>query len=208
MSEPILWVIAGCNGSGKSSFSKELINVDTLPFDYDKHFLNFYNALQESDIQERMAHNYAFEELENQIASSIKLKQDFVFETNFNSTPLHWPELFKKNGYYLKLTYLALDSINEAIRRVKIRVQNGGHFVSENEIHRRYYDGATNLDTYFSYFDELEIYDCSTYKKPPSFCFSLVNGKLDYLDHFPEYIKKLLPQIAIVVQEALNENEL
>lgn len=199
MIKPILWVIAGCNGSGKSSFSKEIIDLNVIPFDYDKYFLAFYDSLQASDIQDRMAHNLAFEELETQIAESIELRKDFVYETNFNSTPLHWPEVFRKNGFYLKLTYLALDSIEEAIRRVRIRVQNGGHFVSENEIKKRYFEGAKNLDTYFSFFDEVEIYDCSGYKKPPRFCFSLVNGKLEYLDFFPEYLNKILPQISNVV---------
>ncbi len=199
MIKPILWVIAGCNGSGKSSFSKEIIDLNVIPFDYDKYFLAFYDSLQPSDIQDRMAHNLAFEELETQITDSIELRKDFVYETNFNSTPLHWPEVFRKNGFYLKLTYLALDSIEEAIRRVRIRVQNGGHFVSENEIKKRYFEGAKNLDTYFSFFDEVEIYDCSAYKKPPRFCFSLVNGKLEYLDFFPEYLNKILPQISNVV---------
>ena len=96
MSEPTLLVVAGCNGSGKSSFSKLLVPTDFLPFDYDIHFLKFHASLFDSDIREEMAHNMAFTELENQINQAISNRDNFCYETNFNSTPLHWPEHFKK----------------------------------------------------------------------------------------------------------------
>ena len=59
MSKPQLLVIAGCNGSGKSTYSKSLSPNDTLPFDYDKHFLDIYNAKSDSELRERMAHHQA-----------------------------------------------------------------------------------------------------------------------------------------------------
>lgn len=57
MSEPTLLVVAGCNGSGKSTFSNLLVAPDFQPFDYDVHFLKFYKSLFDSDIAEEMAHN-------------------------------------------------------------------------------------------------------------------------------------------------------
>lgn len=96
MPKPVLLVIAGCNGSGKSTFSKPLSPDNFTPFDYDFQFLRFYNSLMDSDIREDMAHRMAFNELENQIKKAIDNKSSFCYETNFNSTPLHWPELFKK----------------------------------------------------------------------------------------------------------------
>jgi predicted ABC-type ATPase len=127
MSDPTLLVVAGCNGSGKSTFSRLLVNPDYLPFDYDLHFLKFYRSLLDSDFREEMANNMAFFELERQIAHAIAYKENFCYETNFNSTPLHWPQHFKQKGYKLHLIYLCLDSIEEAKQRVAIRVQNGGH---------------------------------------------------------------------------------
>ena len=126
--------MAGCNGAGKSSYSHELVDSGVIPFDYDKYFLDYYKSLQPSDIQDRMAHNLAFEELEKQIAQAIQERKDFCYESNFNSTPLYWPEKFKKEGYQLHLIYFVLNSIKEAQRRVAIRVQNGGHFVPVSEI--------------------------------------------------------------------------
>ncbi len=93
---PVLLIVAGCNGSGKSSFSKSLVSPDFEPFDYDFYYLKYYDSLLESDIRDDMAHNMAFEELKKQIDIAISNNSNFCYETNFNSTPLYWPKLFKK----------------------------------------------------------------------------------------------------------------
>ena len=196
MSEPILLVVAGCNGSGKSSFSKSLVPPDFEPFDYDLYFLKFYQSLFDSDIREEMAHNMAFAELENQIESALANRCNFCYETNFNSTPLHWPELFKHNGYKLHLIYMCLNSIEEAKRRVDIRVQNGGHFVPESEIRKRYFEGFTNLNAHFKYFDLIDMFDTSTYAKEPTYLLSIENSTISNNGYMPEYLVSLLPDVA------------
>jgi hypothetical protein len=52
MSKPVLLIIAGCNGSGKSTFPKPLAPDNFTPFDYDYQFLRFYNSLIDSDLKE------------------------------------------------------------------------------------------------------------------------------------------------------------
>ena len=195
MSKPVLLVIAGCNGSGKSTFSKLLSPDNFTPFDYDFQFLKFYNSLFDSDIRESMAHQMAFNELESQIKNAIENNSGFSYETNFNSTPLHWPELFKKNEYDLHLIFLCLNSIQEAKKRVAIRVENGGHFVPENEIEKRYYDGFNNLNTFFDYFDYVDLYDSSEFLKHPSHIMSLESGKISSITNIPDYLNNLIPRI-------------
>lgn len=195
MSKPVLLIIAGCNGSGKSTFSKPLAPDNFTPFDYDFHFLRCYNSLIDSDIKEAMAHRMAFNELENQIKKAIETKSSFCYETNFNSTPLHWPELFKSNGYDLHLIFLCLDSIQEAKKRVAIRVENGGHYVPENEIEKRYYDGYANLNSFFDYFDYVDLFDSSKYLKHPTHLLSIESGKISSITKTPDYLKALIPNI-------------
>jgi predicted ABC-type ATPase len=195
MSEPTLLVVAGCNGSGKSSFSK-LLAPNFLPFDYDIQFLNFYKKLLDIDIREDMAHNQAFAEFTKQIDLAIGDKSNFCYETNFNSSPLHWPELFKKNGYKLHLIYLCLESTEEANKRVAIRVENGGHYVSENEIKTRYFDGFANLNSSFRYFDIVDIFDTSAYAAEPKHVLSIENGIATIKGKLPNYLGQLIPLIA------------
>ncbi|AXB56048.1 hypothetical protein [Flavobacterium fluviale] len=195
MSKPILTVIAGCNGSGKSTFSKVLSPGKFTPFDYYFQFLKFYNSLFDSDIREDMAHRLAFKELENQIKIAIENNSSFCYETNFNSTPLHWPNIFKNNGYDLQLIFLCLNSIQEAKKRVAIRVENGGHFVPENEIEIRYQDGYHNLNKFFDYFDYVDLYDSSGYLQQPSYILSIESGKIKSTNYIPDYLKRLLPAI-------------
>jgi predicted ABC-type ATPase len=196
MSDPTLLVIAGCNGSGKSSYSKLLAPPGFQPFDYDIQFLKSYRSLLDIDIREEMAHNLASAELERQIDQSIAEKNNFCYETNFNSTPLHWPELFKNKGYKLQLIYLCLKSIDDAIERVAIRVQNGGHNVSDSEIKSRYFAGFSNLDSHFDFFDIIDIFDTSAYSSVPRHVLSIEEGVTTLKAEFPQYLNKLIPTIA------------
>lgn len=195
MPKPILLIIAGCNGSGKSTFSKPLAPDNFIPFDYDYQFLRCYNSLIDSDLREKMAHRMAFNELESQIKIALDNKSSFCYETNFNSTPLHWPKLFKNNGYDLHLIFLCLDSIQEAKKRVAIRVENGGHFVPENEIEKRYNDGYDNLNSFFDYFDYIDLFDSSKHLKHPTHILSIESGEISSITKIPDYLNALIPDI-------------
>lgn len=137
----------------------------------------------------------AFIELENQINTAIKTRSNFCYETNFNSTPLYWPTEFKRNHYKLRIIYLCLDSIEEAKRRVAIRVENGGHYVSESEITKRYFDGFSNFNRYYSFFDLIDVFDTSAYSAEPEYLFSIEQDKV-IIKKFPSYLNNLIPDIA------------
>ncbi len=192
MPKPILLVIAGCNGSGKSTFSNYLGAGQFDPFDYDFHFLKNYSKLLDFDIKDKMAHNITRLELELQVQNAISNKSNFCYETNFNSTPLYWPQLFKDNGYEIRMAFLCLNSIEEAKKRVAIRVQNGGHFVAENEIEKRYFEGFANLKANYKFFDSIDLFDTSTYGEPPKFVLFIEKGEVHSIENIPEYLYELI----------------
>jgi predicted ABC-type ATPase len=197
MHKPRLLVIAGCNGSGKSSFSKYLVpSSNTIPFDYDFHFLSHYRALIEIDIKELMAHNLASSNLKDEIEEAWKIGKDFAFETNFDSDPMYWPNQFKAKGYDLFLLFLCLDSIELANKRVLIRVENGGHFVPKYEVERRYYAGFENLNKYYAQFDFIDIFEGSAHARIPEHMATVENGKVVFstLGHI-KYLKNLIPNL-------------
>ncbi len=192
MTKAILLVIAGCNGSGKSTFSKDISAGNFEPFDYDIHFLRNYSSLLDIDIKDKMAHNMTWQELENQVEEAIKSKSNFCYETNFNSSPLYWPQIFKDNGYEIRMAFLCLNSIEEAIKRVAIRVQNGGHFVPESEIRKRYYEGFENLNSCYLFFDSIDLFDTSFYGELPKFILSIEKDKRPFISSIPNYLKELI----------------
>jgi len=51
---PTLHIIAGCNGAGKSTFSKELLSNQVDVFDFDLEKQRIYQSLSASDIRDTM----------------------------------------------------------------------------------------------------------------------------------------------------------
>lgn len=196
MHKPTLLVIAGCNGSGKSSFSKALTPDNNSAYDYDLVFLDKYNSLIDNELKDRMAHNLSMEDLKGNIKISIKEKSDFCYETNFNSTPLHWPKKFKQENYRIELAFFCLNSIEKAKKRVQIRVENGGHFVPDLEIEKRYNLGFKNLNEHWKFFDAIHLFETSTYNKEPKHLLTIEQNELIVLESFPKYLNELIPNIA------------
>ena len=137
----------------------------------------------------------AWEELQQQTDDAITASKDFCYETNFHETPMFWPSLFKEHDYTLRMIYLCLSSINEAKKRVAIRVQNGGHFVPEKEIVKRYKAGFSNLDRYYKQFKSIDLFDTSTYGQEPSYLFSIERTKITNQHTSKRYLSKLIPNI-------------
>jgi predicted ABC-type ATPase len=196
MLKPTLLIVAGCNGSGKSSFSKALSPKNSSPYDYDLVFLDIYNSLIDNELRDRMAHNLSSENLRTSIEAAIEDKKSFCYETNFNSTPLYWPNIFKKENYRLELAFFCLDSTEKAKKRVRIRVENGGHFVPDAEIEERYSLGYKHLNENWGFFDAIHLFETSQYDCEPKHLLTIEQHDLIVLDEFPEYLNKLIPNIA------------
>lgn len=195
MAKPTLLIIAGCNGSGKSSFSKAFTEKGLIPYDYDKVFKEKYESLIPTDFRDVMAHNMAKTDLKSKIENAISKKEDFCYETNFNSTPLYWAEVFKKAGCRIEIAFFCLDSIEKAKERVLIRYENGGHFVPDKEVEERYKLGFLHLNNYWEYFDSINLFETSTYNSTPEHFLTIENKELVLLNYLPKYVKTLLPDI-------------
>jgi predicted ABC-type ATPase len=143
MEEKNLYIIAGCNGAGKTTASytilpeiincKEFVNADEIakglsPFQPEKV------AFESGRIMLRR-----IEELFNENIS-------FAFETTL-STKSYKNKIIKaqENGYNVTLLFFWLQSIELAKERVRIRVSEGGHNIEPDVVERRYVNGLFNL---------------------------------------------------------------
>jgi predicted ABC-type ATPase len=140
---PNLYIIAGCNGAGKTTASftvlpemlncDEFINADEIarglsPFNPDKAAIDA-GRLMLSKIDRLISNN-----------------KDFAFEStlatrSYSNTILR----AKESGYAVTLVFFWLDSVDLAIERVKTRVLEGGHDIPKEVIIRRYFSGLSNL---------------------------------------------------------------
>jgi predicted ABC-type ATPase len=140
---PNLYIIAGCNGAGKTTASftvlpemlacEEFINADEIarglsPFNPDKAAIEAGRLML------------------SKIDRLISNKEDFAFETTL-ATRSYAKTInkAKENGYTATLVFFWLDSVDLAIERVKTRVLEGGHNIPNVVITRRYNSGLLNL---------------------------------------------------------------
>lgn len=193
---PNLIVIAGCNGSGKSTFAQSFLPDGLISFDFDKRFLENYFQLADSELREEIAKNQTSIEFENAIHQSIKTKCDFCYETNFDAHPMHWPNHFKAFDYTVSLIFFCLENQEIARERVKERTEFKGHFVNNKTIDYKWKEGYKNLNIHFTYFDNLLIVDNSSHKEIYKNIIQVEKDKIEMMtDSIPVYFKHRLPEI-------------
>ena len=140
---PNLYVISGCNGSGKTTAS---FTVLPQMLDCDEFINADEIARGLSPLNPNRSAIEAGRLLIAKIDKLIEEKKDFAFETTL-ATRSYTRTIQKARsyGYQITLLFFWLDSVDLAFERVKTRVLEGGHEVPNTVIQRRYYSGITNL---------------------------------------------------------------
>ena len=155
-------IIAGPNGAGKTTFAREF-----LPFEAGcPVFINAdLIAAGFSPFQPEVAAFRAGRLMLEEIALNVAAGKTFAFETTLSGlTYARMIPEWRSAGYRVKLLFLSLASPEEAIGRVAIRVQQGGHHVPAEVVRRRYAAGLKNFhDVYRQRVDYWQWFDNSGY---------------------------------------------
>lgn len=163
MPDKNLYIIAGCNGAGKTTASftilpeiiacKEFVNADEI-------------ARGLSPFQPEKVAFEAGRIMLNRINELLDRNESFAFETTLATRSYRAKiEEAKKKGYTTTLLFFWLQNVELAKERVRTRVMEGGHNIEPEVIERRYHRGIKNLfEIYLPCVDGALIYDNSAGK--------------------------------------------
>jgi len=172
---PNLYVIAGCNGAGKTTASftvlPEMLNCD--------EFINADEIARGlSPLNPEKASIEAGRLMLKKINKLIDQGKDFAFETTLSSVTFkNTIQKAKSLGYETTLLFFWLNSVDLAHKRVEIRVLEGGHNVQKQVITRRYYSGIRNLfKKYIPVCDYWMIFDNSQKSTSELIAEGIANG--------------------------------
>lgn len=156
-----VYIISGPNGAGKTTSAKYLL---TKFLDINEFVNADEIARGLSPFNPRSLDLTASKLMLKRIQDLVKQKKNFAFETTLSGK--NYLKLIKnlqKKNYSANLIFLYLDSPEEAKKRVAYRVKTGGHFISDNDIERRYYRGLRNLvDEYLDLVDYAVVIDATS----------------------------------------------
>jgi len=142
-----LYIIAGSNGSGKTTFARRF-----LP-DYAQcqHFINSDLIAQGlSPFSPQIAAMKAGRLVLERINDLARKGLDFGFETTLaGKSYINRLKDLKKKGYFLHLFFLWIPNVELATARIKDRVSEGGHNVPTHDVRRRFYRGIYNLFQFY-----------------------------------------------------------
>ena len=161
-----LYIIAGCNGAGKTTASftilpevldcKEFVNADEI-------------AKGLSPFQPESVAMQAGRIMLARMDELLQKGETFAFETTLATKSykqkIEWAQA---NGYEVTLLFFWLCNVAMAKERVAQRVAEGGHSIPSETIERRYHNGIANLFAiYMDMVDICYIFDNSEGERTP-----------------------------------------
>ena len=153
-----LYIIAGCNGAGKTTASKTILPKSLLV----KEFVNADEIAKGlSPFNPEGVAIEAGRLMLKRIDELLKAGESFSIETTLaTKSYINLVRRAQREGYMVHLLFFWLDSVELAKRRVARRVLLGGHNIPLPVIERRYKAGIKNLfELFMNEVDIWTLYD-------------------------------------------------
>ncbi len=143
LSEKELLIIAGPNGTGKSTFAFSFIEKHP-----DYIFLNADEIAKDRNENKNFAQKNlsAGREFFLKVEESLKENKSVLVESTLSGNYLEkLIQQYKEKGFKISIIYVFLENPDICILRIKERVLKGGHHVPDHYVIRRFYRSKRNF---------------------------------------------------------------
>ena len=191
---PVLIVIAGPNGSGKTTITSKILKHEWLE---GAVYINPDDVAQDrfGDWNSPEAVMQAAQYCEEQREQCLHNSQSLIFETVLSSEgKVDFIRRAREAGYFIRLFFVSTNhpSINSS--RIAKRVMKGGHDVPIPKIISRYQKSIVNCKRCAALADRVYVYDNSIDDTEARLLFRMTDGQLfkQYTDDIPEWALTIL----------------
>jgi predicted ABC-type ATPase len=160
MTRPVLYVLAGVNGAGKSSIGGHLLERDGLAWFNPDKFARELKAATGCDLE--AANAQAWQEGMRRLDEATGKGLNHAFETTLGGKTVAAKILQATKTHDVLIWFCGLSSPELHIARVTARVAAGGHPIPEEKIRERYPRAQLNLIKLMPHVAYVQVYDNST----------------------------------------------
>ena len=192
--KPELIIIAGPNGSGKTSITQKFLHHEwaegTTYINPDQIAKDMFGDWNDKEAVLKAA-NYSSDLREKCLAE----KRSFVFETVFSAQDkIDFVIRAKQAGFFIRIFFISTSNPAINASRIAKRVMEGGHDVPITKIISRYNKSIQNCKIVAPIIDRLYVYDNSIDDVDARPLFRLSDGTVakQYTEDIPEWAKTLL----------------
>jgi predicted ABC-type ATPase len=159
MQRPVLYVIAGVNGAGKSSIGGHLLERNGLSWFNPDTFARELRTATECD--QETANARAWHEGMRRLDEAMAKGLNHAFETTLGGKSVTAKILEATKTHDVLIWFCGLASPELHIARVEARVAAGGHPIPEEKIRERYPQAQLNLIKLMPHVAYIKVYDNS-----------------------------------------------
>ncbi len=165
-----IYVLAGCNGAGKSSIGgAALLESGVRFYDPDEaaRRIAAANAHLNPPPAAAEVNAAAWTQGRTLLERAIEKHLDFAFETTLGGqTMTELLEHAAGDGLAVHVWFAGLENVELHIERVRQRVSRGGHDIPHEKIVERYDSGRRNLVRLLPHLESVRVYDNSVEADP------------------------------------------
>ena len=192
--KPVLIVIAGPNGSGKTSVTSKILQHEWIE---DSVYINPDIVAQErfGDWNSMEAIKKAVVYCEEWREKCLAERKSLIFETVLSAKDkIDYIERAKKAGFFVRLFFVCTKSPAINASRIAQRVMKGGHDVPITKIISRYQKSVLNCKYIATKVDRTYLYDNSVDDAEQKLLTRLSDGLIAkrYVNELPEWAKQII----------------